>query len=1369
MEDKRVITKRFFIALILGILAIFALVFCIFGFVGSNIQAELSTKLSVAKNAVKDRNAELFSELEILSENLKTYQGLKTENEYARRTLYFRLIEHTASQKQNFDAIFYVRAVGNKDEVIASYFNDSAMANLGELRLDNFISKIKDNRYISRFMQINGANRYFLIQKVEVNTFLIAFANTTSLNDKFAGLGEILIFNKEGEIFNITNDIFALYTNRFDFEGEKKLKILKSLGERKFVYFEKFDDSNNFIMISKNLKEYLSPKNLLVLLALGFLFLYLLITLINYKFLKRRIFDPLHLLHSSVSGGVYKSTATKIETMGALDQILEIAQKLDESVQYSGRASKVDFTFFDALKKSSLMIFSVENTNGMINNASLRAKELYGDDIVGKNIFTLEATSLYENARQSQISLYTKENYVIHTHDTPNGKKDMYIKKTFVRNGEDILVLYVLLDASKYRKFYTDTKEKYKYLNDAPIVTVVIKGGEIIDVSASSREIWGYENTQILEGKTYFWSLFQKSDADSLQNELRNLMSDTRQNNEVTKRVYPILHRNSIRAFYEITICLYKKERKVVMYFTNIHDKLMEINKLKSDMKSNEELLKTRSYSPCTIDLLAKKIMLSKEYMEILGSKEASVDTEMSIGDFVAKIYYVDLKKFNDELNKCKLGISDEISCEIRIKLNDELSDNDELKYAWISLQGYASKKEKRSGGAEEIVATIEDITAKKDIEAELNLNSNVFLRSLEAIVITDDIGRIIRANRAFYTIMQFSETDVVGEVPEYFRVDHDGGIMGEIKEKLDKESLSYTDEIYCVKKNGDDFPALFSAIAIKDEFGVVSNYILMFNEISEIKKKESELVKIAHHDALTGLPNRIYIMNAAGEYLSAAKEQNRLAAVLFIDFDGFKAINDNFGHDVGDLFLQEVSKTMNNLLRKGDILARLGGDEFGAIIGDLKDEKAAHALLERLLGIANKKFNLDGNEVSASVSVGAAFYDGSEEIDFNELLSRADRAMYRAKTSGKNRYCIFDKENFDDLQISEERLKKSIENNEFFMLYQPIIDDKDKIYGYELLLRWRRENLGVLLPSDFLFDIREPKLEILISKFSFTQMLKFNKETNSLCSINISLEVLKSDEFYHFASRAIEKYAPKTELFMFEITDFNDRTAADFKLIRQRYADFGIKFALNNANHQNSKYLKGMPFDIIKIDMRLCLDVAKKREGIKNLLDLVKYLRGELKFEKLGAQGIENALSRRLLKNFKFNFMQGNFLGKAVDRREITAIIAKLKEAKGAKPITKDEFENFLIALDYKNIALEFLENAEHGDITDLRFEVFQEEIKEIKTRIEKSTSHKFMLNTEINKQILDILALEFEDLQSFITKYKARVDKFILNLEES
>ena len=332
-------------------------------------------------------------------------------------------------------------------------------------------------------------------------------------------------------------------------------------------------------------------------------------------------------------------------------------------------------------------------------------------------------------------------------------------------------------------------------------------------------------------------------------------------------------------------------------------------------------------------------------------------------------------------------------------------------------------------------------------------------------------------------------------------------------------------------------------------------------------------------------------------------------------------------------------------------------------------------------------------------------------------------------------------------------------------MLYQPIIGGA-QIYGYELLLRWDRGKRGILAPQDFAQILSEPRFELPISKFAFSKMMEFNAQTGANCSINVSLAVLTNDEFYDFVAHSLRDRANAKGELMFEITDFSEQNFKEFAPARGRYADLGVKFALNSANKSNISFLNAQPFDIVKIDRELCLDIGKKKNAIRTMVEITGKLKREFGFA-LGAQGVENALSLRLLNNLKFNYLQGNFIAKALDRREIDAFIARFKDTPKLAAIDKDEFISFLNALDYKDLALNFIARGQTGELSPGEFESFRAKFGEILNKTQSAGSEKFALNTEIRKQILDILSLDYRALVSFISGFRARLDQFISDLE--
>ena len=1353
MKNKKdFVTERFNAALILGAALLTLVVVCEISFLRTRIATQLDLRTRTAITLLKNTDESLFSELEILKENIIS---LDAKHEATQSELYADLIRNVVKSSHRFDAIFYLRARGAEQESLAYFSSDGRISDLGEIRLADIASELKKDEWVSRYMMMDGAWRYFLIKRVNADSYLLGFANTARPIARLFSLGDILVFNAEGKFFNAPGSVTDILGQDFDFSRLGEVVSFEDESGLSFAYLAKFGD--NFVMARERAGYFLGADDFIVVALAAAILAYLILLISNFTFLKKRVFIPLAAVQNALRQGDYHSKIRDIEALSPLNSVLEISKSIDEVLKSNLRHGDFSLSFKDALKYSSLSVLSIDNVAGTIESASNGARELYGDDVVGRNIFALQAGSFYDHAYQTQRANYVKENYVVTRQETKNGIKDLYVKKSYIRDGSKISTLFVVLDASKYRRFYDETKQKYEYLNHAPIVTLVFDytSGKIVDASKNIKELWGYEAAQFLSGEIRLWDLLDEKDANEAKNEILNRLADMPAEELSFSQSYKIRHNDNIRYSYEVSIYVKKSAARAAFYFQNIDDDVKAIRGLQEDLDFYRTVIETRNFCTCLIDLDAQTLSFDKNYFKILKYRGKRLNTAMSFGEFSYEIYFADLENFNKMIRECTAGLRSDFSCEFRLR-------NAANAYTWISMQGYVT--EKHGSRSRLVKTTLEDISSRKQTELELNLNANVFSRSLEAILITDESGRVLRANNAFYEITGYSESQTIGKIPNFFAPTEGGAdVMERIRKNLVGKQTSYKDEIYGLKRGGGTFPALFTAIAIKDDFSLTSNFILMFAEISQIKQKESELAKIAHHDALTGLPNRVYFMKAAQRFTANSGENSKLMAVLFIDFDGFKAINDTYGHEVGDMFLQAISKAMSGLLRKGDILARLGGDEFGAIIGDLQSKDAAHVLLDRLLGISKMKFNLKGNEISASISVGAAFYDGSEKIDFPGLLSRADRAMYRAKTSGKNRYCIFERAEADG--PSEEGIAAAIEEGEFFVLYQPIISGA-QIYGYELLLRWDRGKRGILAPQDFAQILSEPRFELPISKFAFSKMMEFNAQTGANCSINVSLAVLTNDEFYDFVAHSLRDRANAKGELMFEITDFSERNFKGFAPARGRYADLGIKFALNSANKSNITFLNAQPFDIVKIDRELCLDIGKKKNAIRTMVEITGKLKREFGFA-LGAQGVENALSLRLLNNLKFNYLQGNFIAKALDRREIDAFIARFKDTPKLAAIDKDEFISFLNALDYKELALSFVSRADAGDLSPGEFEGFRAKFCEILNKTQSAGSEKFALNTEIRKQILDILSLDYRALVSFIQGFKTRLNQFISDLE--
>lgn len=314
-------------------------------------------------------------------------------------------------------------------------------------------------------------------------------------------------------------------------------------------------------------------------------------------------------------------------------------------------------------------------------------------------------------------------------------------------------------------------------------------------------------------------------------------------------------------------------------------------------------------------------------------------------------------------------------------------------------------------GNAVNIAGTMQDVTERKQVEERLRLAASVFTHAREGITITDAAGDILGVNDAFTRITGYSREESVGKNP---RILNSGRQDPEYYASMWRELTEtghWTGEIWNRRKSGEVYAEMLTISAVKDAADLTSNYVALFSDISSIKQYQQQLEHIAHYDALTKLPNRVLLADRLQQAMIQSQRRVRSLAVLFLDLDGFKAVNDTYGHEAGDELLIEISQRMKNALREEDTLARIGGDEFVCVLVDLEQAADCEPVLNRLLQAASDPFTIKNATVHVSASIGVVLYP-QDNSDADLLMRHADQAMYLAKQSGRNRYHLFDEQN---------------------------------------------------------------------------------------------------------------------------------------------------------------------------------------------------------------------------------------------------------------------------------------------------------------------------------------------------------------------
>ena len=416
-----------------------------------------------------------------------------------------------------------------------------------------------------------------------------------------------------------------------------------------------------------------------------------------------------------------------------------------------------------------------------------------------------------------------------------------------------------------------------------------------------------------------------------------------------------------------------------------------------------------------------KNLLEKAEIIAHLGSWEWNVKTnEVKWSDEVFRIFGEEPQSFIPTLDIFLTYLSEKVKTVLKKALTDAIDNKEHYNYVHTIhrkdgmiryVQGSGNAVYDDQGEAICMIGTILDITDRHHLEEKLKLSSSVFTHAHEGIIITDADNNIVDVNQAFVDITGYSLSEVVGKNPKILRSGHqDKNFYQQLWNKLQEDGF-WEGELYNRKKSGEEYIEHLTISAVYDEHKVLKNYVGIFTDVTLYKQQQEELEHMAHYDMLTNLPNRALFTDRMEQAMAQASRRGKQISVVYIDLDGFKEVNDTYGHKVGDQLLILLSERMNKLLRKGDTLSRVGGDEFIALLIDVSDKTSVISFLTRLLEVTSEPVPIDDLRLKVSASIGVTFYPQNEELDMDQIIKQADQAMYQAKQSGKNRYCIFNPE----------------------------------------------------------------------------------------------------------------------------------------------------------------------------------------------------------------------------------------------------------------------------------------------------------------------------------------------------------------------
>lgn len=472
-----------------------------------------------------------------------------------------------------------------------------------------------------------------------------------------------------------------------------------------------------------------------------------------------------------------------------------------------------------------------------------------------------------------------------------------------------------------------------------------------------------------------------------------------------------------------------------------------------------------------------------------------------------------------------------------------------------------------------------------------------VFDCTREGVLVTDCNGLIVHVNRAFMAITGYEQREVLGQRPSLFKSGrHDLAFYQSMFASL-ADVGEWSGEIWNRRKSGEIYPQWQTIRAIADESGQVCQYVAVFSDISAIKDSQSELAHLAHYDPLTGLPNRVLFTDRAEQALASAQQHKRGCALLLVDLDHFKNINDSLGHTVGDELLKGVAERFRGLFAPGVTLARLGGDEFAVMVENCSQPGQAAVLAQRILDGLREPLRLDGHALFINASIGISLFPG-DALNAEQLLRNADSALFKAKSAGRDGYALYTEELTAHAQQRVEvasELHRALAQHELRVHYQPVHDlASGRLIGVEALVRWEHPVRGLVPPAGFI-PIAErtgliAQIDAWVMAQACRQMCQWQQEgvVLSFVAVNVSSRLFAHRELYEQVARVLHETGLDPAFLELEVTEsavMEDPEVALEQMHRLR--ELGVRLAIDDfgTGYSSLLRLKRLPVQKLKID----------------------------------------------------------------------------------------------------------------------------------------------------------------------------------------
>jgi diguanylate cyclase (GGDEF)-like protein/PAS domain S-box-containing protein len=567
------------------------------------------------------------------------------------------------------------------------------------------------------------------------------------------------------------------------------------------------------------------------------------------------------------------------------------------------------------------------------------------------------------------------------------------------------------------------------------------------------------------------------------------------------------------------------------------------------------------------------------------------------------------------------------------------------------------------------LIGTASDISQRRADEDGRRQAAAVFDATQEGVLVTDATQRIVPINPAFSRITGYSEAEILGQLPSLLKSGrHDSAFYAALWQTLHSQG-AWSGEVWNRRKDGEIYPQWQCIRVIHDEQGAISHYVAVFSDITVLKRSQHELDYLAHHDPLSGLPNRLLFTERVEHALQRAQRERRSGAVLLVDLDHFKHINESLGHNVGDLLLKAVGERLSAQLGSGMTLARLGGDEFGLLCEDCLHAQQAAEFAQQLLDALNAPFQLQGHELFIAASIGISLFPTDAE-NVEQVLRNVDSALFKAKSNGREGFAFY------ALELTEyacqrvelaAALRHALQGDELRVHYQPLLClQSQRLIGVEALVRWQHPIRGLVAPGEFIPIAEDSGLigaiDAWVMAHACQQMVAWQAAGSEVqfVAVNVSSRLFSHGKLDGQVAQVLAESGLDPACLELEVTEsavMQDPEAAQALLERLR--DLGIRLSIDDfgTGYRSLARLKRLPVHKLKLDQSFVRDLPHDHDDAAITRAVIAL--GHSLGLKVLAEGIEQPQQMAFLRQLGCDQGQGYHLGRPQPAEQLTTAFA--------------------------------------------------------------------------------------------------------------